>query len=66
MGKLTFIGLGLGDPKDITLKGSASFHSLLVICYTTGLEALREADYVYLESYTSILVGQKPDDLREA
>ncbi|KAF4688228.1 cell wall bioproteinsis protein [Perkinsus olseni] len=51
MGKLTFIGLGLGDPKDITLK---------------GLDALREADYVYLESYTSVLVGQKPDDLRKA
>lgn len=28
MGKLTFIGLGLGDPKDITLKGSASVDCL--------------------------------------
>jgi len=35
---LTFVGLGLYDPSDITLK---------------GLEAIREADVVYAEFYTS-------------
>lgn len=39
------IGLGLGDAKDITVK---------------GLEIIRKCSRVYLESYTSILsVGQK-------
>jgi diphthine methyl ester synthase len=37
---LYFIGIGLFDEKDITLR---------------GLEAVRKCDYVYLESYTSIL-----------
>lgn len=37
---LYFIGLGLCDEKDITLK---------------GLEAVRKCEYVYLEAYTSIL-----------
>ncbi len=37
---LYFIGLGLNDEKDITVK---------------GLEAVRKCDSVYLESYTSIL-----------
>jgi diphthine synthase len=37
---LYFIGLGLCDEKDITLK---------------GLEAIRKCDYVYLEAYTSML-----------
>jgi len=37
---LYFIGIGLCDEKDITLK---------------GLEAVRRCDYVYLEKYTSIL-----------
>ncbi|MBD3259537.1 diphthine synthase [Candidatus Woesearchaeota archaeon] len=37
---LTFIGLGLWDEKDITVK---------------GLEAVKNADYVYLESYTGVL-----------
>jgi len=39
---LTFIGLGLYDEKDITVK---------------GLEAVREADIVYVEFYTSHLIG---------
>lgn len=39
---LTFIGLGLYDEKDITLK---------------GLEAVRKADFVYAEFYTSQLAG---------
>lgn len=39
---LTFIGLGLYDEKDITLK---------------GLEAVRKADIVYAEFYTSQLAG---------
>lgn len=34
------IGLGLGDPKDITVK---------------GLEVVRQCNRVYLEGYTSIL-----------
>ncbi len=39
---LTFIGLGLYDEKDISLK---------------GLEAIRNADFVYAEFYTSYLKG---------
>lgn len=39
---LTFIGLGLYDEKDITVK---------------GLEAVRNADAVYAEFYTSNLIG---------
>lgn len=39
---LTFAGLGLFDEKDITLK---------------GLEAVRDADMVYAEFYTSALMG---------
>ena len=39
---LTFIGLGLSDEKDISVK---------------GLEAVRSADRVYLESHTSRLTG---------
>lgn len=46
-GKLFLIGLGLGDEKDITLK---------------GLEAIKECDYLYLEAYTSIL-AVKPERL---
>lgn len=39
------IGLGLGDPKDITVK---------------GLEIVKRCERVYLESYTSILTcGQE-------
>lgn len=39
------IGLGLGDPKDITVK---------------GLEIIKKCDKVFLESYTSILTcGQE-------
>ncbi|XP_037030774.1 diphthine methyl ester synthase [Bradysia coprophila] len=39
------IGLGLGDPKDVTVK---------------GLEIIKKCERVYLESYTSILTcGQK-------
>jgi len=37
---LYFIGLGLGDEKDITLR---------------GLEAVRRCSHVFLESYTSLL-----------
>lgn len=39
---LYLIGLGLGDPKDITVK---------------GLEAVRQSAHVYLECYTSVLPG---------
>lgn len=37
---LYFIGLGLGDEKDITVR---------------GLEAVRRCSHVFLESYTSLL-----------
>ena len=37
---LYFVGLGLGDVKDITVK---------------GLEIVRKCDRVYLEAYTSVL-----------
>ena len=41
-----FIGLGLGDAKDITVK---------------GLEIVKKADRVYLEAYTSILTVGKAE-----
>ncbi|CAG9313816.1 unnamed protein product [Blepharisma stoltei] len=41
---LYFIGLGLGDEKDITVK---------------GLEAVQKSTYIYLESYTSCLITPK-------
>lgn len=44
---LYVVGLGLGDEKDITLR---------------GLEAVRRCDKVYLEAYTSLLaLGLGPD-----
>lgn len=39
---LYLIGLGLGDEKDITLK---------------GLEVLKIADFIYLEHYTSVILS---------
>ncbi|MDT8358193.1 MAG: diphthine synthase [Methanomicrobiaceae archaeon] len=45
---LTFIGLGLFDAMDVSLK---------------GLAAIRQADAVYLEDYTSILTGTDPGRL---
>lgn len=47
---LTFIGLGLYDEKDITVK---------------GLEAIRKADIVYAEFYTSHLVGTAIEKMEE-
>lgn len=41
---LYLIGLGLGDEKDITLR---------------GLEAVKRCEHVYLEAYTSILLVDK-------
>lgn len=41
---LYFIGLGLADEKDISVK---------------GLEIVRKAQRVYLEAYTSILLVEK-------
>ena len=42
---LYLVGLGLGDAKDITVK---------------GLEIVKNADFVFLEAYTSVLcVGQQ-------
>lgn len=45
-GKIMFyvIGLGLGDAKDVTVK---------------GLEIIRRCNRVYLESYTSVLTVQQ-------
>ncbi|HEX2022898.1 MAG TPA: diphthine synthase, partial [Candidatus Thermoplasmatota archaeon] len=45
---LTFVGLGLWDQKDVSLR---------------GLEAIRAADVVYGEWYTAFLGGAAPDDL---
>jgi diphthine synthase len=47
---LTFIGLGLYDEKDITVK---------------GLEAVRNADMVFAEFYTSHLVGTTIEKMEE-
>ncbi len=47
---LTFIGLGLFDEKDITVK---------------GLEAVKEADTVYAEFYTSHLIGTTVEKMEE-
>jgi diphthine synthase len=46
---LVLIGLGLGDPQDITLK---------------GLDYLRRSDKAYLEIYTSILSCGKSELVR--
>lgn len=45
---LTFIGLGLYDKTDISEK---------------GLSSIRQADHVFLESYTSCLMGSSAEDL---
>ena len=49
-GKLTFIGLGLYDENDISLK---------------GLEEIKKSDHVYAEFYTSKLFGTSIDTLEE-
>lgn len=41
---LYVIGLGLGDPSDISIK---------------GLDIIKKADVIYLESYTSVLSAGK-------
>ena len=48
---LIFVGLGLYDIDDISIK---------------GLQAIKQADFVFLESYTSILTGTNPDLMAEA
>ena len=47
---LTFVGLGLYDEKDISVK---------------GLEAARKAEHVFLEAYTSRLMGTKICEMEE-
>jgi diphthine synthase len=47
---LTFIGLGLYDLLDISEK---------------GLKKIRSADHVFLETYTSCLVGTTPEEMEE-
>ena len=49
-GSLTFIGLGLHDEKDVSLK---------------GLEIIKESDKVYAEFYTAKLVGTTVEKLEE-
>lgn len=46
---LYLVGLGLGDSKDITVK---------------GLEIVKKAHKVFLEAYTSILKGGKEELVR--
>ena len=48
---LTFVGLGLHDIKDLTLRGK---------------EAIEKADVVFAEFYTSHLIGLSPDDMSRA
>jgi len=48
---LTFIGIGLYDELDISLK---------------GLKAIQDADYVFAEFYTSVLVGTTVEKLQDA
>jgi len=48
---LWMIGLGLGDDGDITVK---------------GLQAVKKAEHVYLEAYTSILPGLDRESLAAA
>ncbi len=50
MGELVFIGLGLYDERDITLK---------------GLEEARSCDELYAEFFTSNLMGTSPEHLSE-
>jgi diphthine synthase len=47
---LTFVGLGLFDKTDISEK---------------GLSCIRQADHVFLESYTSCLMGSSVEELEE-
>jgi len=47
---LSFVGLGLYDEKDVSVK---------------GLETIRDADLIYAEFYTSRLVGVSPERLAE-
>ncbi len=47
---LTFVGLGLYGVKDISVK---------------GLEAVRSADIVYLEAYTSRLMGSSVEEMQD-
>ncbi|MDY6959416.1 MAG: diphthine synthase [Halobacteriota archaeon] len=48
---LTFVGAGLYDEKDITLK---------------GFEAIKKADLIYAEFYTSKLMGVTTEEMEEA
>lgn len=50
MGSLTFVGLGLHDERDISLK---------------GLEAARRAEVLFYETYTSRLAGAEARDLEK-
>ena len=47
---LIFAGLGLYDLDDISIK---------------GFNAIKEADLVFLEAYTSILSGTTPEEMRK-
>ena len=47
---LSFVGLGLYDVKSITMRGA---------------EVIREADFVFLENYTSKLGGSGVEELEK-
>ncbi len=47
---LNLIGIGLGDKLDITLK---------------GLETIQDSDFVFLDSYTSLLIKENINELEE-
>ena len=47
---LNLIGIGLGDKQDITLK---------------GLETIKHSDFVFLDSYTSLLIKEDIKELEE-
>jgi diphthine synthase len=49
-GSLVFVGLGLGDLKDITVR---------------GLEEVKSSDFVFLENYTAILPGTEFSDMEK-
>ncbi|MDH5532308.1 MAG: diphthine synthase, partial [Candidatus Bathyarchaeota archaeon] len=50
MGELLFVGLGLYDERDVSLR---------------GLEEIREADAVFAELYTSLMPGLSIQKLEE-
>lgn len=50
VGSLVFVGLGLGDLKDVTIR---------------GLEEIKSSDHVFLENYTAILPGCEIEEMEK-